>query len=91
MVECIEKAAVLNALASEGITRNMRVFRKIQDIPTGEMAQVRHGRWQTHLGWGWVWRCSCCEYKMGRKEFFKIKRDYCPNCGAKMDGEETEK
>lgn len=59
---------------------------RLEGEPAADVEPVRHGRWQTHLGWGWVWRCSCCEYKMGRKEFFKIKRDYCPNCGAKMDG-----
>lgn len=87
MAECIEKAAVLSALASEGITRNMRVFRKIQDIPTGEMAPVRHGRWvgeEVDLDGHTAMECSRCHR-------VRIIDDYCSACGAKMDGEGTEK
>lgn len=59
---------------------------QIKAIPAADVAQVRHGRWQTHLGLGWVWRCSCCKYEILRKHWTKISKNYCPNCGAKMDG-----
>lgn len=48
-----------------------------------DVVPVRHGKWQMHIGIGSLWKCSCCEYKI----FRKTNKNYCPNCGAKMDGE----
>lgn len=57
-----------------------------------DVAPVRHGRWLEiieHVGpnrlrheeiYAAVYRCSVCN-----EEAFDY--DYCPNCGAKMDGE----
>lgn len=84
MAECIEKSAVLNALASEGITRNMRVFRKTQDIPAGDVAPVRHWRWDK-AGYSLA-RCSFC-HTVRKTDF--VRDHYCPNCGAKMDRKEA--
>ena len=48
-------------------------------------AEVVHGRWVTHyrsgtpVAEGYV--STCCDMWNNRKS------DYCPNCGAKMDGE----
>lgn len=88
MAEYIDRDLLKRAVHASDLENRekMALLTCISSIPAADVEPVRHGRWQTHLGWGWVWRCSCCEYKMGRKEFFKIKRDYCPNCGAKMDG-----
>ena len=42
---------------------------------------VPHGDWKLiHIGVGHLWRCSHCD-KDSLQAF-----DYCPNCGAKMDG-----
>lgn len=49
---------------------------------------VRHGRWKherlpsTSGGSYAVVRCSACEYQYPMAE-----TRYCPNCGARMDGE----
>lgn len=60
----------------------------IKNAPTEDVAPVRHGRWlpwkvteiigcdKKYLG---VF-CSMCELHADSKF------DYCPNCGAKMDG-----
>ena len=45
---------------------------------------VRHGEWEEER-WVWTkahagWRCSECK---GRQI---LKYNYCPECGAKMDG-----
>lgn len=93
MDEYIKRASAIKAFNDpvwKAWSKGVPIEKIIQGIPCADVAPVRHGRWQTHLGWGWVWRCSCCEYKMWKKEFFKIKRNYCPNCGAQMDGKETE-
>ena len=54
----------------------------ISSLPAADVAPVRHGEWQEING---IFRCSLCEYSFeheGYQHFF----NYCPNCGAKMDG-----
>ena len=51
----------------------------ILKIPSSDVAPVKHGRWKRYgknLG-----ECSECG------EVVAIRNNYCPNCGAKMDGE----
>ena len=58
----------------------------IDHAPTINAVPVVHGRW-VHLG-GDEWCCSACGnviHTEGRWE--KPDENYCPNCGAKMDGE----
>lgn len=55
-------------------------------IPAAEAAKVRHGKWD-YIGTdkkGNVFRCSQCCSRIGLER----ETDYCPNCGAKMDGGE---
>lgn len=56
----------------------------IDDIiaePTAEVQEVRHGKWEKRKECCCEYRCSVCEYELCRTT------NYCPNCGAKMDGE----
>ena len=54
--------------------------------PAADVTEVVHGRWITHyrsgtpVAKGYV--STCCDMWNNRKS------DYCPNCGAKMDGGE---
>ena len=56
-------------------------------LDTADVAPVRHGRW---LGWGKsgtptyenYGTCSVCGEDA---EIYTEHRNYCPNCGAKMD------
>lgn len=56
----------------------------IEDAPAADVAPVVHGRWVTHyrsgtsVAEGYV--STCCDMWNNRKS------DYCPHCGAKMDG-----
>ena len=54
-------------------------------IPAANVAPVVHGRWITHYRSGTTvaegYVSTCCDMWNNRKS------DYCPNCGAKMDGE----
>lgn len=63
----------------EGFDRGLdRAQRAILDAPAADVAPVRHGRWKRYgrnLG-----ECSNCG------EIVNIRYNYCPNCGAKMDG-----
>lgn len=45
---------------------------------------VRHGRWEDNGEDKYI--CSSCKHYMFR---WFGKRDYCPNCGAKMDENES--
>lgn len=56
------------------------VLRGFEEIPAADVAPVRHGRW-LHRKNGIAY-CSECEIDTVEDE-----TNYCPNCGAKMDGE----
>lgn len=45
---------------------------------------VKHGRWIKGTSFGGV-RCSECDY--GSIIMLHYSSKYCPNCGARMDGE----
>ena len=85
MAEYILKQAALDALRTEGITRNMRAYKKVQDIQAADMAPVRHGRWDKPLDKRRKSSFCCSECK----KLSYVSWDFCPNCGAKMDGEEV--
>ena len=54
-----------------------------------EVATVRHGRWSVADDVGdCCYRCSECGFL---RDAYDIDTDnYCPNCGAKMDGKEEQ-
>lgn len=52
------------------------------NIPAADVVPVVHGRWVYPLGMAWSYVCSECGKSIG-----VIKHNYCPNCGARMDGE----
>lgn len=61
----------------------------LMDIPSADVAPVRHGRWEldtAHTEEIYVHpvKCSVC----GQTEVLEYETltPYCPNCGAKMDG-----
>ena len=59
----------------------------IEDAPAADVAPVRHGRWvHEHISEGYAWvMCSECEAVV-HKILINKRLNYCPNCGAKMDG-----
>lgn len=64
------------------------IRRHIDAAPAVEAKEVVHGQWYDPEddGGGTLWRCSQCGHPLktlgGYPNF-----DYCPDCGAKMDGE----
>ena len=61
------------------------IARDISELPAADVAPVRHGRWE----WDTedIYRCSNCTEKSHVKEVMGHPEwDYCPNCGATMDG-----
>ena len=54
----------------------------IQNAATVDAAEVVHGRWiQSEPGY------RLCSHCMADVAIFSSHRNYCPNCGAKMDGD----
>lgn len=59
---------------------------KVQNIPAADVAEVVHGKWDDSLD-GITPYCSIC----GRSHKLMVRTpNYCPNCGAKMDGGEED-
>lgn len=58
------------------------VIREVDAQPAADVVEVVHGRWVPFHSEaaGDIQYCSACEIG------FAAKTDYCPHCGAKMDG-----
>ena len=98
MVEYIEREATIKLLRSLGSRDYRREKGTIQEAikmvsfpeytPSADVAPVRHGQWKCNKP------CPVC----GEDRFEGLDADiwadweppYCPNCGAKMDGERKE-
>lgn len=98
MAEYIERKAVLKVVEKYGLTNGLNGFTlgrhtglavciasEIVDIPAADVAPVVHGRWENGNP-----ICPVC----GEDKFKDLdadiwcdwQPDFCPNCGAKMDG-----
>lgn len=92
MAEYIEREATIELLRSLGSRDYRREKGTIQEAikmvsfseytPAADVAPVVHGRWVPFHSEaaGDIQYCSACEIG------FAAKTDYCPHCGAKMDG-----
>ena len=83
MAEYIEREAAVESFMGEFPDAHYPSWyaEKLKELPTADVAEVRHGRWikQKLLG---IEVVDCSECKMlGIPEW-----KWCPVCGAKMDG-----
>ena len=67
-----------NEIVYQTVYRDFTGF--IKSIPAADVAEVRHGTW-TECGLRNP-QCSLC------RGYNIEKSNYCPNCGAKMDGKD---
>ena len=80
-------------------------IKDVDAIPAADVAPVVHGRWvfgkDLPYSWGQIPKnkyhlyCSeCLEQAFNRSEDndhdFDVDTSYCPNCGAKMDGGDSD-
>lgn len=92
MAEFIERSAAIEA-AKHAWAKGLEPSQYIEALPAADVAQVVRGRWEKEPSSFWRWtpsgavavarttyRCGLC----GRGT--AVKSNYCPNCGAKMDG-----
>jgi Zn finger protein HypA/HybF involved in hydrogenase expression len=88
MAEYIEKEAVVHHFMTKRqyLTKDlvMDAAYEVSKFPAADVAAVVHGRWVNghYDDEGLVcWCCSHCAY------IDEDMSNYCPNCGARMDGE----
>ena len=74
----------------QGITQfdAVEIADAMEGIPTADVVEVKHGWWISHYDDLFpvesTQECSICH----EEEFISLcNENYCPNCGAKMDGE----
>ena len=85
MVEYIEREALKNDIANSTEPFNTRsVFRAINRQPAADVAPMVHGQWETNSDRPDSLICSVC--KCGFDMWKHDPHNFCPNCGAKMDG-----
>lgn len=92
MVEYIERNALIAEFKRLTLGENSLVERLFADgvyavietFPAADVAPVRHGRWKNG-GNGLYDTCTAC----GKEIYLAIPMmNYCPECGALMDGKE---
>ena len=64
--------------------RSPKLRALILEQPTADVEPVRHGHWE-----GKTYKCSLCGKWVDPLQG-DADMNYCPNCGARMDGEEQE-
>lgn len=84
MAEYIERDKVL-ALETvmqeaDGFDCAVVLSADIRQCSTADVVEVKHGRWVSH-DLEVTFSCSECDFTTD----FRLS-NYCPNCGAKMDG-----
>lgn len=87
--EYIDRELALNAL-SRGWGCGNVCSRSINRIPAADVVEVRHGEWEPimqELNYYDTCKCSVCGTVIDVSE---AHYKFCPNCGAKMDGERRE-
>lgn len=83
MAEYIDRAAFIETVKDIPMWGSVAVM-FADSIPAADVAPVAHGRWLSHyrsgvaVAEGFV--SSCCDMWAERWS------NYCPSCGAKMDG-----
>lgn len=100
MAEYIEREQAIKIAESYGLKNGSALGRHsgtadciaeaILIIPPADVTPVRNGRWieytkviipEPYNKWEQAWKCSECGFDDGF-----VAYNYCPNCGAKMDG-----
>lgn len=91
MAEYIEKDKAINTVF-EAFADGRSAYIALEAIPAADVVPVRHGRWQITECYPHNVYCSECHKRFAQTHWAvwedgSLPRDYCPNCGAKMDGE----
>ena len=86
MAEYIDRNALIDNLQKFAPDcYNAAVNNVIVGMPKADVAPVVHGHWEKADGFGY-YKCSNCR-TVDDKYY---QPDYCPNCGSKMDGGDSD-
>ena len=101
MDDLISRQAAIDTVKYDYFTGYTQLERvnEIKAIPAADVAPVVHGKWIPHreksreyIGTVLVhvkydyWLCDTCGYRV---ENGQPMYNFCPNCGAKMDGDKS--
>lgn len=94
--DVLERASEIDYIA--GFSYEL-VIEILDNIPTVNVAPIKNGQWKwfdedigtpiTGHEREWGWRCSRCKHELPDDyddPDYRPMLDYCPYCGAKMDG-----
>lgn len=95
--EYIEREALISILKHSGLYHGETYIRKdgvinlIENRPAADVVEVRCGEWVSELVTRCDWRGKKQQYYQPNScnlchEAVAVRTNYCPNCGAKMDG-----
>lgn len=90
MAEYIEHSAAIEA-AKHAWAKGLDPSQYIEALPAADVAPVVHGRWM-HIRYDDFSeqfdrvKCSQCNHEAYAMAFYVVDGNYCPHCGAKMDG-----
>lgn len=103
MAEYFERSAAVKAVLRErspanSVAQNRKlsiIQRDLLTIPAADVAPVVHGQWDdsgryTFPGGGTAVRCTECGCALTVSEYHLNNWNYCPVCGAKMDGGDSD-
>ena len=83
MARYIDKEAFKRKLIDEKNFFPAMVARALEEMPTADVVEVKHGEWKWDERFS-DYTCSLCH------NWDLTTPNYCSNCGAKMDGGMTE-
>ena len=96
-ISCQQKLVEGAACEADALYKATDIYNVIKSAPTADVVEVRHGKWienQEPLGWCDVdcAECSVCHESWiidedSSIDDYECMWHYCPNCGAKMDGD----
>lgn len=79
-INALRENAYIKSSSSYKELQALRQFKKDNERPTGEWIKADIITFGS--GYDWIYKCSVCNFHS------KGETNYCPNCGAKMKGEE---
>lgn len=96
MAEYIERKEVNSEINKLPLTEDaaMEILWAIDHIPTADVTPVVHSSWEEikddpHGIFDYHFKCNKCHGETPQKAYL-IAPDYCPICGAKMDGKDND-
>lgn len=94
MSDCISRKALLARYDAEHVGPPGRARELMATAPAADVTPVVHGRWICINKRYGEYECSVCHgVDANCSDYYGIhavtEQEFCPNCGAKMDKEET--